>query len=142
MGGRPMIPCGLELASGTVHRPFIIDTWLRTYRRIFRVAGLDRERWYEGQREVILDLLPLVQVALRPAAPHTVHAWVCGVPGMLHYVYVARELRRHGIGRALVEACAGDSGTVSHCRPREAASVFRGFVYDPFALYTFLRKAG
>jgi len=78
---------------------------------------------------------------VRPSAPHTVHAWACGEPGILHYVYVARELRRHGIGRALIEAVAGTSGSVTHQVPGEARHAFRGFTYDPFALFDALRKA-
>jgi GNAT superfamily N-acetyltransferase len=136
-----MIPLGLELRTSAAAWPFVIETWLRTYRRIFRVRGLDRARWYEGQRDVALGLVHLVRVAVRPSAPHTVHAWVCGEPGTLHYVYVAHALRRHGVGRALIETIVGAEGRVSHCLPHESRSAFRGLVHDPFALFDALRKA-
>lgn len=37
----------------------------------------------------------------------SIHGWVCGKPGLLHYVYVPTELRNSGIGSALV---LGQSG--------------------------------
>jgi GNAT superfamily N-acetyltransferase len=136
-----MMPLGLELVACASALPFVVDTWLRTYRTLYRVRGLDRARWCQGQRAVVRDLVPLVRLAVRPPAPHTVHAWVCGSPGVLHYVYVARELRRHGIGRALVEAACGTSGVVSHMMPHDSKAPFVGFTYDPFALHDALRKA-
>lgn len=139
-----MIPLGLELAAAVPELPgcaFVIETWLRTYRRLYRVPGLSSARWYAGQRAIICELLPLVCLALRRSAPNTVHAWACGSPGVLHYVYVAEPLRRHGVGRALVEAVAGPHGVATHVLPREAKSAFAGFAYDPFALHAALRKA-
>lgn len=135
------MPLGLELFASAEALPFVVATWLRTYRALYRVRGLAPARWYQGQRAIARDLLPLVQVAVRAPAPHTVHAWACGSPGVLHYVYVARELRRHGIGRALVEAVSGTSGVCSHLMPHGVAGPFKGFTYDPFALHDALRKA-
>lgn len=113
---------------------FVYATWLRSYRRMF-TGELGALPWFEAQRRIVTDLMPLVHCMVSPAAPQTIHAWVCGSPGVLHYAYVPRELRGNGIGRDLVKAVAGDAGVHTHLR-----ATFKGFEsYDPHALADALR---
>lgn len=129
-----------ELELRRPERPgLVLDSWLRTYRRLFHVRGLSPLEWYAGQRAIAMRLLEDVWCAVRPESPETIHGWVCGEEGVLHYVYVPAELRRRGIGRALVLALAGERGVVTHRPPSSKA--LSGFVYNPFALARTLMEA-
>lgn len=46
-------------------------------------------------------------VACDAELPTTIHGWACGTEGLLHYVYVPRELRCLGVGRELISRVVG-----------------------------------
>lgn len=119
---------------------YIASSWCATYRRIAPL-GMPVGLWAEGQRRIIRDLEPCTVALVTPDAPHTIHAWVCASPGVLHYVYVAQPLRRLGIAKALVEATAGRTGSFTHHKPKELARAFSGFSWNPYALTDAVRRA-
>jgi hypothetical protein len=119
---------------------YVTSSWCASYRRIashHMPVGL----WGEGQRRIIRDLAPQTLALVAPAAPHTIQAWVCASPGVLHYVFVGLELRRLGIAKALVEATAGRTGHFTHHKPKELAKAFAGFTFNPYALTDAVRRA-
>jgi GNAT superfamily N-acetyltransferase len=131
---------GLELRSLLLQRTgeaFVVSTWLRSYRRLERTPGLTLTERDRAHRAVITPLLDHVWLAVRPEAPTTVHAWVCGELFRLHYVYVPPDLRGHGIARWMVGEICGGHGVASH-RSRKP---FEGFPYSPFALAEAMRTA-
>jgi GNAT superfamily N-acetyltransferase len=129
---------GLELRQP--ERPgLVLESWLRSYRRLYKVPGLSPLEWYAGQRAIATRLLPDVWAAYRPEAPNTIHGWACGEAGVLHYVYVPADLRGRGIGGELVRAVCGERGVITHQPPRTRA--LAGFVYNPFALFRALENA-
>lgn len=130
---------GLELVAPPVPE-YVASSWCSTYRRIAPLhmpTGL----WVEGQRRIIRDLAPLTLALVAPSAPHTIQAWICASPGVVHYVFVGLELRRLGIARALVNTVAGRSGHYTHHKPKFLARAFAGFTFNPFALTDAVRRA-
>ena len=115
---------------------FVYGTWLRSYRKAF-AGEPDAPAWFDSQRAIVADLMPLVRCLVASTSPKTIHAWVCATPGVLHYVYVPRDLRGNKIGRHLVAAVAGEKGVHTHLR-----APYNGFeTYDPHALADALRSS-
>jgi hypothetical protein len=118
----------------------IYSSWLRSYRSVVPKDS-HPERWFASHRRVVEDLYPLVRCAISPSAPSTVHGWVCGEPYLLHWVFVPVDLRRMGVGTALVRAVCGDQGILSHLRPKGLAGFAPSFGHDPYALVDAVRRA-
>lgn len=146
MNAPALAPQELRVAGARFHLvpppvpEYVASSWCASYRRVAphrMPVGL----WGEGQRRIIRDLAPLTVALVAPDAPHTIHAWVCASPGVLHYVFVALELRRLGIAKALVEATAGRTGHYTHHKPKELAKAFGGFSFNPYALTDAVRRA-
>lgn len=133
----------LRPATPTDHG-YVYSTWLRSYRQM-HIECVPADEWFEGQRRVIRDLMPMVQVAAVAGASTTAHGWICGTKGVVHYAYVPIELRRKGLAKALVEAVAGASGVHTHRKPNlrnlNLRRAFGGFRYDLFALTDAVRAA-
>lgn len=107
-------------------RARVFRDWIMSYYDRSRCERLIYER---EQRALIERLYPLVRVLYRTGSE--VHGWVCGQPGLVHYVYVPRELRRHGAARAMVAAVGGDGGEHTHRRMRGLAG-FDGWHFNPY----------
>lgn len=105
-------------------RPRVTRDWIMSYRDR---AGCDWDTYVRGERAVVERRWGLVHVAYRTGSE--IHGWICGEPGLLHYVYVPAELRRKGLARAMVHAVCGEHGRCSHRRP---GWFLRGWPFDPY----------
>ncbi len=90
------------------HHAYILRTWLETAQDMAGGRGLPRGLIYGGTRRIAEDCLDSVQVLVSETAPATVHAWICGEPGALFWIYVPFPLRRRGIARAMIAAVCGE----------------------------------
>jgi GNAT superfamily N-acetyltransferase len=96
-------------------RSFVFATWMRSYREVQKHIAY--EAYHTGQGRRVERLWKSSMVACRESAPDTIHAWVCGSPGLLHYVYVPPTLRRKGLAKALVDQVCGKPLDFTHRWP-------------------------
>lgn len=94
---------------------YVFGTWLNGYRHAMR--HVEHGAYFAGQRRRIRQLWPDVHVLCRAVAPDSIYAWVCGRPGVLHYVYILPELQRRGLARALVTEICGEEVDMTHRWP-------------------------
>jgi hypothetical protein len=114
-------------------RGFIYSTWLYSYRATQHAhKGRWRDAYEAGQRRRIDRLWPGVIVACSPEVPVSIHAWVCGKPGRLDYVYVPFELQRKGLARLVVDKVCGPEPEFTHRWPFE--TVPRGWMFNEYLL--------
>lgn len=114
--------------AGPQHRSYILATWVRSYAPQLRKwlgsvpeeEGLQAEKLWDQSLVVTDD------------DGFTVHAWVCGSPGLLHYVYVPPELRRKGVAEALIKHLCGH--TYEYGRPWPYKKEPNGGKYNPYIL--------
>lgn len=83
-------------------RRFVVATWARSARYGLRVP----ERFRLVDR--ILD--DGARVLVMATDERTVHAWLACDVDIMHYVYVAPELRRNGLASALINEAFGSEG--------------------------------
>lgn len=125
---------------------YVYSTWLGTYRKIWP-GRVRSELWDDGQRAIVRDLMPMVRALVVPEAPNTIQAWICGRPGVVHYVFVAFPFRRMGFAATLIDhVCGkpqrGDPVFHTHYKGRELAKAFGMLQYNPFPLFDDVRSAG
>lgn len=118
--------------AGPQHRNFILSTWVKSYLPFLR-------KWLgpnsEGPQSEAAQAETLWERTLVCGAENdefTVHAWVCGEPGILHYVYVPPELRGKGIAGALIRHQCGH--TFQYGRPWPLRKAPTGGTYNPYLL--------
>jgi hypothetical protein len=121
----------LLLRPATVtDRAFIFATWMRSYREQHR--DVDYEQYHRCQVRRVERLWDRAHIVCREQAADTIHAWVCGSPGVLHYVYVPPNLRRKKLAETAVRAVCGHAVAFSHQWP--FAPVPRGWKHNEFLL--------
>lgn len=94
---------------------FVYSTWLQSYQRRFR--KLPDRKYFKAQRERVDRIVQATRIACLPGAESTIHGYVCGGPGLLHYVYVPFELRQQGLARWMVARVCGEKLTMTHFWP-------------------------
>jgi len=124
-----LLHAGLVLRAATPSdHARITKDWLMSYAPRVKC---EPSYYREGQRRIIDSLLPLAHVLYRTGSE--IHGWVCGEPGVAHYVYVPAELRRNGLARAMVLAVCGESGVHTH-RRMPGLSGFVNWHYNPYRI--------
>jgi hypothetical protein len=64
-----------------------------------------------------------IVILTSPTHPSVIHGWAAGKNGVLHYVWVARELWGHGLAKALIGELLGTYGSkITTSRPWPWAS--------------------
>lgn len=123
------LPSGLQLrrANDDDHDRIMRD-WLMSYRDRTRC---ELDVFFREHRKVVNRLLTHVQILHRVGSE--VHGWICGWPGIVHYVYVPTELRRNGLAREMVLAVAGVAGEHTH-RRMSGLTGFSGWSYNPYRI--------
>lgn len=117
--------------AGLHHRNYILSTWLKSYIPVIRKwLGKDAPLRYE--QEAAETLWEQTWIVTSEEDEFTIHAWVAGVPGVLHYVYVPPDLRGKGIARALIRHACGH--TFSYGRPWPYKRNPSGGTYNPYLL--------
>lgn len=101
---------------------YVTSTWSNSLKRTLAYRNTSPARYRQLVPVEIDQLLdrPDTRVLVADAGEGRILGWICATPVppsvlTLHYVYVRQEhaetrLRRHGIGRALVEAAKVDGG--------------------------------
>lgn len=102
--------------------------WIMSYRGRSRC---EREVYETWQRWLIGQLWADVSILYRNGTE--IHGWICGEPGLLHYVYVPIELRRHGAAKAMVAALCGAEGEHTH-RRMPGLQGFARWQYNPYRI--------
>jgi GNAT superfamily N-acetyltransferase len=103
--------------------PLVMDSWLRSYEPK-GLQGIDRARYYRNQRVVCERLVKqcLVVVAEMLLLKRELAGWCCYDHGVVHYVYVKRNLRGHDVGTELVEHAIGDCKEVLYTHQTQSGS--------------------
>lgn len=117
---------------GPQHRSYILATWVKSYQSVLRkwLPQLKNSAELEGsQAETLWEQTFIVT---SPNDDFTVHAYVVGSPGVLHYVYVPPDLRGKGIARALIRHVCGH--TYEYGRPWPFKKEPSGGTYNPYLL--------
>lgn len=120
--------------AGPQHKSFILATWVKSYQSVLRKwLGAENLREFSAmeakQAETLWGRTCIVGA---PDDDFVVHAWVCGSPGRLDYVYVPPELRGKGVARALIHHVCGY--TFEYGRPWPFRKAPSGGTYNPYLL--------
>lgn len=109
---RMRVPPMREMTSSD--RRFVVPTWARA-----ASYGVELARRFD----LVDALLTRSRVLCIATDERTVHAWCSGLGDVLHFVYVAPELRRGGLARMLLAEMFGAAGprVVTHETPRGLA---------------------
>lgn len=100
-------------------RNFVAPTWIKSAR-----YGFATPRGTRIEYRIVNALLERAPRVLCIATDErTVHAWAAGHDDVLHFVYVAPELRRQGFARLLIRQMFGERGPslLSHDAPKRLA---------------------
>lgn len=97
-------------------RNFVAPTWIKSARYAFATPREGRIAYRIVN--ALLERSP--RVLCIATDERTVHAWVAGHDDVLHFVYVAPELRRQGFARLLLTQMFGERGPslLSHEAPK------------------------
>lgn len=116
--------------AGLQHRNFILATWVKSFQPLLRkwLGDANLLSQESAQAETLWEQTWIVT----SEDGFTVHAWVAGVPGVLHYVYVPPDLRGKGIARALIRHVCGH--TFQYGRPWPFKKAPSGGTYNPYLL--------
>lgn len=99
--------------------PFILDSWMSSYRQSYHVRGVEGPVYYREQRRVCETLLLRAStlVACDPESPSTIWGWAVAEEVdeslVLHFVYVRGGFQDLGIGSHLVATFLRASNAVS-----------------------------
>ena len=127
---------------------FIANSWLKSLRSSLAYSGVPNDIYYQMHHRLLEHLIPrsTVLVLCNMEDPDQIVAWACmeREPDifLLHYVYVKHSLRKNGFMSLLLrEALSREDVKFKFCthmtpafdalRPRH-----RGWIYNPYALYT------
>ncbi len=85
---------------------FILNSWLKSYRKSREGWGLEPEVYYQMQHDRATGILSVasVRVVTPEGSPNTILGWMCWEPAAsrIHYVYVKKEFRLSGVARSLL----------------------------------------
>lgn len=90
--------------------PFILDSWLNSFRHAYHTRGMDGPVYFQEQRRVVETLLRRcsVLVACDSGEPSSVWGYAVGEEIdsylVVHFVYVRAGFQDHGIGTDLMKA--------------------------------------
>lgn len=90
-------------------RACVISTWMRSAAERVRGQGPRRAFFaYEPRlAERVIDSAQVL-IACSPEHASTIHGWCAtSAPGVVHYAYVPRELRRLGLAREMIRSALG-----------------------------------
>lgn len=126
-------PDGLNIIrADKSHRGFIISTWVRSCWQTLRASDKLAYSTYIGNEPARAEA-HYSSAHVLSTDGESIHGWVCGIPGVLHYVYVPLELRGSGVGRSLVLAICGER--FEHARENQwLKKVFPKSKLNPFLL--------
>jgi hypothetical protein len=92
------------IKADRLHENYVFSTAIHSVWDIVKGMGLNRQLVAAGVRSTLEALMCGVHVLVSAPTSPTVHAWICGEPGTLYFVFVPFELRRQGIASAMVKA--------------------------------------
>jgi GNAT superfamily N-acetyltransferase len=117
--------------ASKTHRSFILATWVKSYAPVLR-KWLGDGIGLEEEAQQAETLWGQTLVCGSENDEFTIHAWVCGSPGVLHYVYVPPDLRGKGIAGALIRHVCGHK--FQYGRPWPFRKEPSGGQYNPYLL--------
>ena len=89
--------------------PFVFATWLRAYADSRAVHALtdDKREYFTAHHAIVEAILHRGKLVIATALgdENTILGYAVYEPGVLHFCYVKASFRKHGVGRALVQAC-------------------------------------
>jgi hypothetical protein len=96
-------------------RPFILSSWLKSYRNADTVVHVNNEDYYKGQADLINQLIDRsnVIIACDPEYPTSMFGYVIYEDNVIHYIYCKFSFRRHGVATLLHDA-AGQPSVATH----------------------------
>lgn len=114
----------------------IFATWMESARQLRNARLSIFDKFYP---DVVRSLLETETAAVMTLeGKDAIHAWACGrAPNLLHFAYVPKNLRGHGLGRAVIDATLGGyPATVFVTATPLSNANHRRFVYNPFVMRT------
>lgn len=101
--------------------PFIFNSWLRSYKTYQDVKSVPDEMYYKGQHKVIEDTLLVsnISIAYHVDDPdhilgYIVYEYEEPTTSIIHWVFVKKPFREHGIARKLWSHATDGTGMVIH----------------------------
>ncbi len=118
--------------------PLVFDAWARSFKKSPWAGCVPNHLWDSVSRAMASEIINRgaeVTVACidLPEGGRRVMGYAVTEPGVLHWLFVKRDYRGMGVGRALLaQSCPGDGAMKYTCRTR-ASTGFLGsrFSWDP-----------
>jgi len=117
-------------------RPFVLSSWLKSYRNAPAVRLVDNQTYYAGQAAIVLKTLERAQtlVAADPQDDQVLWGFIVFEDNLLHYAYVKHLMRRNSVAFELWVAADAPSVVTSMTHAGAAIlQAHRGVLnYDPY----------
>jgi hypothetical protein len=119
-------------------RPFVLSSWLKSYRNAPAVRLADNATYYAGQAASILKTLDRAEtlVAADPEDDNVIWGFIVSEGELIHYVYVKHLMRRNGLAHSLW--CVAGKPTVATAMTHAGESILRAhsdvLAFDPYAV--------
>ena len=130
-----------QIALNTIDentRNFVIDTWIRSYRKSPYSKGIPTQIYYPYQRAIIESLIDQSQtlVASNINDEDQLIGYICfekTTPPILHYLYVKKIFRRLGVAKQMLKQIdQGDLLLYSH-----KTHIFSCLLKDSYAFHPY-----
>ena len=117
-------------------RPFVLSSWLRSYRNAPTMRLVDNATYYAKQAELILAVLDASRttVAADPEDDTVIWGFIVVEYDVCHYAYVKHLMRRNGIAREMWLAAGSPPWASALTHAGEAIFKAKNGVikFDPF----------
>jgi hypothetical protein len=121
--------------AGAEDVELIFPTWMEAARQLRQCNRAVFDQYYQHVVRALMETESAV--VLTREGSDTIHAWACGrPPNLLHFAYVPFKLRRHGFGRAVIEAVLEGYPHIIYVTSSPLSiRDHRRFVYNPYVRY-------
>ena len=133
------LPVNIREAEGVEDLAFVRKAWRETFQYgSLAVDGADKAHYFDEMTRLFAAILPgaSARIACDPADDDNRVGFACWTDDVLHYVYVMRDFRGHGLAPALLEGLPikAYSFTTLQCVKRLKPLV-RGWAFRPRFTY-------
>lgn len=121
---------------------FIVDGWIRTYRKSTGTKGVPSEVYYRYHRNLIMRTLAESEVFIAKHSEHDdqLYGFIAFEERregtVIHYIYVKRLFRKFGIASELLKQIPiAEFGFYSHDTYASKFIAPKGYVFNPYLFY-------
>ncbi len=138
------LPIRFRNPKGSDHA-FILNAWLKSYRKAFPTEGITNTIYYAEHHEIIKSILDKgnVIIACDDTNPDVIVGFIAAevvdVALVIHYAYVKNSFRGYGIAKLMYDTLAApENPEITYCThltdPISNACKRREIIFNPYLL--------